>query len=364
MQRPDRSSYTPLDFMGWREAKALVLAPKFQRREVWTAPAKAYLIDTLIRGMPVPPIYLRITQSEDRKRIVREVIDGQQRIAAVLDYLDNKYALPRYFQGTYAGKRFSQLDEDAQDAIRQFSFICEVFHGISDAEVLEIFSRLNTYSVQFNSQELRNGTYFGYFKQSAYNLAHEHLEFWRRHHIFSERNIARMLEVELTSELMIVQLDGIQYRKNSINQFYSAYDDEFKERDTIESRFRSTLDIIEESLGDSLKDNEFRRPPLFYSLFCSVFHRVFGLKKEKLPTPKKRLNEEERNNLQTAVSELSDKILATKANQPIPKPYISVVNASLRQTDNLIPRRTRLETLYKETFGDHSDSELNLSTPQ
>jgi Protein of unknown function DUF262 len=364
MQKPERSSYTPLDFMGWREAKALVLAPKFQRREVWIVPAKAYLIDTLIRGMPVPPIYLRITQSEDRKRIVREVIDGQQRISAVFDYLDNKYAIPRNFQSAYAGRRFAEISEDAQDAIRQFSFICEVFHGISDAEVLEIFARLNAYSVQFNPQELRNGTYFGYFKQSAYRLAHEHIEFWRKHHIFSERNIARMLEVELTSELMIVQLEGLQDKKNSINHFYADYDDEFKERDTVESRFRSTLDLIEESLGDSLKDTEFRRPPLFYSLFCAVFHRMFGLKKEKLPTPKRRLNEEERNNLQTAVSELSDKILATKANQPIRRPYISFVNASLRQTDNLIPRRTRLQALYNEAFGDHSENEPNSLTPQ
>src|SRR2546428_514680 len=88
--KPDRSTYTPLDFSSWREAEGLSLTPKFQRRGVWTTPARSFLIDTLIRGLPVPPIYLRTTQSADRKRIVREVVDGQQRISAVLDFIDGK----------------------------------------------------------------------------------------------------------------------------------------------------------------------------------------------------------------------------------------------------------------------------------
>ena len=94
--------------------------------------------------------------------------------------------------------------------------MCEVFHGISDAEVLEIFARVNTYSVPLNRQELLNGKYFGFFKQSAYKLAYEHLEFWRRNGIYSETAIARMSEVELTSELMIVLTDGMQQKIEAI----------------------------------------------------------------------------------------------------------------------------------------------------
>ena len=92
--------------------------------------------------------------------------------------------------------------------------MCLMFGDISDGEVLETFARLNTYAVKLNAQELRNGRFFGLFKQSAYTLAFEHVEFWRRNGIFSERNIARMLEVELTSELLIALLDGLQDKKN------------------------------------------------------------------------------------------------------------------------------------------------------
>ena len=116
--------------------------------------------------------------------------------------MDGKFALSRSLGQTYAGKRFSQLSDKQQDTIREYSFMCEVFHGLSDSDVLGIFARLNTYSVNLNKQELRNGKYFGYFKQLAYGLAREHIEFWRRHSIFAERAIARMAEVELTSELL------------------------------------------------------------------------------------------------------------------------------------------------------------------
>jgi hypothetical protein len=60
--------------------------------------------------------------------------------------------------------------------------------------------------------------------------------------------------------------------------------------------------------------------------------------------------------LQTAVSDLSDKIIAMKSNQPTPQAYIQFVNASLRQTDNLIPRRTRLHVLYQEAFSEQFKS--------
>src|SRR5690349_13235627 len=115
MQKSERSSYTSLDFVGFHERKALVLVPKFQRRGVWKNPAKSYLIETLIMGLPVPPIYLRTAQVEDKKRVILEVVDGQQRINSVLTYMDDAFALSRNLDGAYAGKRFSELNEKDQD---------------------------------------------------------------------------------------------------------------------------------------------------------------------------------------------------------------------------------------------------------
>jgi len=350
MQKPDRSSYTPLDFATWRESRALDITPKFQRRAVWSTAARSFLIDTILRGMPVPPIYLRVSQSEDKKRTVREVIDGQQRISALLDFLEGSYALSTGLDSAWSGRRFSELTSSEQDAIRQYSFICETFHGISDAEVLEIFARLNTYAVKLNAQELRNGKYFGFFKRSAYALAYEHVEFWRSNRIFTETGIARMLEVELTSELMIAELDGIQDKKGSIDKFYANKDLNFPEQPRVEDAFRQTIDSISESLRDTLARSEFRRVPLFYSLFSVVYHRQFGLPKLNLDTPRKRLRGAEQGRLLNTVTLLSDVLQSAREGEAIADDFSRFVAACLRQTDNIQPRRTRIEQIYAMTF--------------
>src|ERR1700747_1619607 len=101
MARPERSTFTALDFSGWRDSGALVIVPKFQRRGVWTTPAKSYFIDTLLRGMPVPPIYLRMMSGPMPNRPIHEVVDGQQRISSVLDFIDGKFRLSKTLQAPW-----------------------------------------------------------------------------------------------------------------------------------------------------------------------------------------------------------------------------------------------------------------------
>jgi hypothetical protein len=80
--KTEKSSYTPADFVLWQENDMLEITPKFQRKGVWRKPARSLFIDTMLRGMTVPPLYLRMTQNQAKTKIIRQVIDGQQRIRA------------------------------------------------------------------------------------------------------------------------------------------------------------------------------------------------------------------------------------------------------------------------------------------
>lgn len=350
MQRPERSVYSPSDFLQWRASQSLVLTPKFQRRGVWKPAARSFFVDTLLREMPIPPIYIRLTQAPDHKSIVREVIDGQQRVSAVLDFIAGGYRLSRSLQAPWAGKSFDKLKTEEQHKIMTYSFPSEVFQGVSDLEVLEVFSRLNTYSVSLNAQELRNGRYFGPFKQCAYGLAHQHLEFWRRHRAFTERNIARMLEVEFVSEVMIAMLAGMQDKKKSVDTFYEANDEQFKKRPLVEKRFREVSDQINDAFPNGLGDTEFRRSPLLYTLYCVVIHRQFGLKGMDVATPRKSVPKDGLVRLSEAAYTLSEKIERARAHESVPESYVKFVSACLTQTDNIKPRETRFRALYRATF--------------
>ena len=109
---------------------ALSLTPKFQRRGVWKPAARSFFVDSLLRGLPVPPIYLRQQQSPERDRVIREVVDGQQRIAAVLDFMEGKYRLSKTLKESWRGKTFSGLTTAEQDRITTYAFSVEVFPGM------------------------------------------------------------------------------------------------------------------------------------------------------------------------------------------------------------------------------------------
>jgi hypothetical protein len=50
------------DFVAWQKAKTLKLAPEFQRRAVWRPGAKSFLIDTIVRDLPIPTIATKLCQ--------------------------------------------------------------------------------------------------------------------------------------------------------------------------------------------------------------------------------------------------------------------------------------------------------------
>lgn len=354
--KTEKGSYTPEDFQRWSRDKVLEISPKFQRRSVWPTANKSYFIDTLLRGMTVPPIYLRNVEKEGDEEdgaIIREVVDGQQRIRSVLEYMNDGYKLSRVLGAVpWAQKRFSQLSVEQRKLIKNFTFSCETYRGITDQQVLEVFCRLNMNGIPLNAQELRNGKYFGLFKQSSYTLARDYLSFWRVHRVFTEQRITRMLEVELTSELLIAANVGMQDKKSSIGEYYATWEEVYPTQKRDERRFRETMDAIKETFRDDLLGpGEFHRPPMFYTLYCVVYHRLFGLPGISRTSPKTKLTLDDRDGLRDGVNRLSEVILQAKdPDNETPKKYSAFLQQSARQTDNIKPRGGRFNTLYDEAF--------------
>lgn len=361
---PTPTNYVTLDLVHWHEQGSLRLSPKFQRRPVWKAAARSYLIDTILRGFPVPPLHIRLSEN-DSGGVLRDVIDGQQRLHALFDFYEGNLRLSRSLDAPWAGQTFAQLSEDLQSRLKLYKFHVFQYQGVDDATILQIFARINTYSVALNGQELRNGKWFGDFKQSAYSLALEYLTFWRDNRVFSEGAIARMQEAELVSELLVLQLDGIQDKKTSLNSFYAGLDsdwgdephtfkfrkeekpDTWLSRRESEKRFRAVMDEIAEALGTVLAKSEFRRAPLFYSLYAVVYHRLYGIPRWDTATPRRPLTSSQRDSLRLAVGDLSD-LLKESSEDDLRGWQRDFLVAAARQTDNVVPRATRLKTLWEQ----------------
>src|ERR1700686_1537429 len=88
-------NYSIRDFEELHERDELVLQPKFQRRDVWSEKAKSYLMDTIIRGKPIPKIFIRQKINVTTKTSVREVVDGQQRLRSILSYIKDGFVITK-----------------------------------------------------------------------------------------------------------------------------------------------------------------------------------------------------------------------------------------------------------------------------
>ena len=147
MVRYDSKQYCINDFREWEQREELLLAPKFQRRSVWSDKARSYLIDTIIKGFPISKIFMRHDVDPKTKKSVREIVDGQQRLKTILNYLSDGFKLSKTHNRKYGGKYFSQLPDNIQKDMLQYQISVDVLLGAEDPVILDVFARLNTYTV-------------------------------------------------------------------------------------------------------------------------------------------------------------------------------------------------------------------------
>src|SRR5947209_5914307 len=114
MQQPLATNYPISDIVDWDFSNQLVITPKFQRRDVWTPKAKSYLVDTILRAMPIPPLFLRLRIDPLQKRAIREVVDGQQRLRAILGYIKGEFSILKAHNREFGGMYYTDLPEEAQ----------------------------------------------------------------------------------------------------------------------------------------------------------------------------------------------------------------------------------------------------------
>ena len=152
--------YPISDLYGWIKNKELTLVPEFQRGDTWPTSAQSFFIDTLLRDLPIPPIYIRLVTNPDTKTSYREVVDGQQRLSAIMKFIDGELILDKRSK-EFAGKTYNSLEEDGQQTFLAYQMGVEQLFGTDDDNVLDIFHRINAYGLSLNRQELRHGKFQG-----------------------------------------------------------------------------------------------------------------------------------------------------------------------------------------------------------
>ncbi len=260
------------------DRKQLVLQPKFQRRRAWDEKARSYLIDTIVRALPMPKIFLRRIVNPETKLMTYEVVDGQQRLDAIIAFRKGNLVLSKKHNPDFGDAKFTDLPDPVQRTLLEYAISAELIEDASDPEIWALFERLNTYTLTLNRQEHLNARHFGYFKQTAYQLAAEEsaLNAWKELGVFRDRQIARMKEVEMTSDIIVAIVRGIS-DISAISKAYKDFDPEFPAKESAAAAFRTTLSFVTENLQEPVKSTRFRTLAWFYNLMVAIADAKVGI---------------------------------------------------------------------------------------
>lgn len=136
---------------------SLDLQPDFQRAEVWRLPKKKLLIDTILRGWQVPPVHVILNGESD----VQEVLDGQQRLSAIRDFMYNKFKIDGRIEPLdddikeLDGLTFEKLPTKIKNRFERYAIRVFEITEYNQGEPGELFNRLNE-SLKLTSAEKRN----------------------------------------------------------------------------------------------------------------------------------------------------------------------------------------------------------------
>lgn len=237
---------------------------------VWPEAARAFLIETILMDYPIPKLSLHEVTDPKSRSTVKYVVDGQQRTAAINDFFEGKLRLKRTLELEEArGRRYTDLSAELQARFLNYTLGFDVFAGVEERDIREVFRRINSFTVPLNPEEQRHALYQGTFKWFIYRLARDYDTLFETLRTFTTKQIVRMSDAKLLTELSHALLFGIETtNKRKLDGLYRARDEDFPEEARLEEEIRDSLGVISEF--ESVSGSYLARPHMLYALVLAV----------------------------------------------------------------------------------------------
>lgn len=281
------------------KADRLELRPPFQRKPVWTDVQRCSLIESILLDVPIPEVYVQVTQDEDGSEQFG-VVDGQQRLRTILQFIgieqsedqhqdedNNSFKLEKLpATSVFKDKSFSDITGEHRKRFFQYEICVRLLYTENVTEVEDVFKRLNKFTMPLKAQELRNATYHGAFAKLSEELADN--EYWAVNRIITPASIRRMGDIEMMGDLLIGLIHGPQGGSaRVIDQYYEQYEpyeDEIPGQAKLKRQFNLALGAIDSLFPDISLAPRWANRADFYSLF-----QAFGasLVQHDIKTPQK-----------------------------------------------------------------------------
>jgi hypothetical protein len=269
--------YTVSDYCDMYDRREVRVNRDYQRSdEVWPRTAQSFLIETILLNFPVPKLFLHQVTDLRTRRTVKEIVDGQQRTRAILDYFHDAYRLTNNVTMEEAvGRRFSELPDKLQTQFKDYGLQFNLFVGATDEDVREVFRRMNSFTVPLNPEEQRHAEFQGEFKWFMRTLSTDYAEAFRAAGVFTQKALVRMQDQKLLTEVSAAYFSGVRTtNRRSLDAVYKAHDriETFPDtaRNDLGHRLRRALDALFDL--EDLFETPLTKPHQTYALILALMH--------------------------------------------------------------------------------------------
>ena len=271
-----RNVFNVNDLNQWYETKQLVINKDYQREGgIWVPNARSYLIDTILNNFPFPKITLRQIIDLKTRKTIREIVDGQQRIKTIHSFINDEFSLTSASEN-FAGLTYSQLDDEHKAIVLGYEISVDLVISATEDEVLEIFRRMNSYTLPLKPAEKRHAIYQGQFKWFIKRVLKKFTPYLLQFKVLTPKTISRMADAELLTEFAQVKIEGITNKSQSrLEHMYKSNNQEFVEEKVIEKEFNDILDFLRVELKE-VSESGLLRPYILHSLFAALLYRKYG----------------------------------------------------------------------------------------
>lgn len=234
----------------------LILNPPFQRRLVWTNVVKDHFLDTVIRGLPFPEIFIATgeidTTSMQRRNLL---VDGQQRVSTLREYAHGSPDLVLTHVTPYA-----ELDDDQKGRFLDYEVAVRDLGKRTPDQIKDIFARINSTDFSLRAVERMNAQFSGAYKAFCDELSKH--EFFNKHGTFSLPDLRRMRDLDFCV-ILTTTLLSTYYHRDSLNwEYLQRYNDAFPKAARIQAQLESVFAFLDQC-GFSKKCRVWKKTDLF-----------------------------------------------------------------------------------------------------
>ena len=273
--------------------RRLELNPAFQRDSVWSVRERLLLIDSILKGYPLPAVFL--CARRDGRKIKYDVIDGKQRIESILLFMG---CIKGHAHTSFGGKvkddacelgyrEYNWEDMSVADRKKIRNYKLTIIQVDGDPEKVEkVFVRINSTGKPLSEGEILKAKYlktrlFELIRAFAdERLVQKRLE---RMGVINASKKCRFANVLLLAEIIVSQIKGgLLDKKRALDEMLNEKANRLTERDikphitTVRKAIEWAERIWESDGHKGLKFNEsrFKKTSDFYSLIVLLANYI------------------------------------------------------------------------------------------